>query len=112
NGTSCTNELGCDVCVGGSNAGGACASASACPGGTCDTTSASCPNAACSVPGVATRPNACTGGPSGCTPIGGNDGECNSGPSEKYCTNESYRGCATNADCPAAGDSCNPTPVL
>jgi hypothetical protein len=34
------------------------------------------------------------------------EGICASGPFDLYCTIETFRGCLTNADCPAPGDTC------
>jgi len=66
--------------------------------------------AACSVPGPRTQPNACND--TVCTPNtppdddSVNEGVCATGPFDQYCTIETFRGCSSDSDCPAAGDSC------
>jgi hypothetical protein len=88
-------------CVGGSNDGSPCAQASACPGG-----------GFCTRPGEPTRPNACvddTTTPSmeGCIASGGNDdGFCEFGPIEAYCSNHTNRGCLDDDDCDGVSGSC------
>jgi hypothetical protein len=73
-----------------------------CPGlGTCGFTAGSpaAPNACIddtAVPGDGTL----------CSATGGGEGECTEGPIDQNCVIETFRGCITNADCPAAGDSC------
>ncbi len=85
-------------CVGGTNHGAACTTGTECPGGQCG------------VPGAATQPNACSDGV--CSPNAAdldsfNEGVCNGGPLETFCAIESFRGCITNAECPAPGDTCS-----
>jgi len=81
-------------CIGGSNNGAACALSSECPGG------------GCFIPGIATAPNQCDD--SICSPDVGNEGTCATGPFEQFCgPAETFRGCATNGDCPHPGDTCS-----
>ena len=86
-------------CFGSGNAGTPCATNSECPGG-----------GVCGRPGIPTQPNQCNDGV--CTPNtppdddSTNEGACLAGPFEQFCDLERFRGCATNADCPLAGDAC------
>ena len=50
------------------------------------------------------KPNACDDGV--CTVGGDGEGVCPAGPTDLLCDLQSFRSCSTNADCPAAGDSC------
>jgi hypothetical protein len=50
------------------------------------------------------QPNQCTD--QVCTVDAGGQGTCNGGPVDTLCAVESFRSCTTNAECPAAGDSC------
>ncbi len=85
-------------CKGGSNNGVPCAVNSECPGG------------ACGRFGKATQPNECSDGMcSANTPPdndSANEGVCEAGPFEQFCAIQTYRGCASDTDCPAPGDSC------
>ncbi|HEY2386101.1 MAG TPA: hypothetical protein VGK30_04005 [Candidatus Binatia bacterium] len=76
---NCTGAFGC---VGGANDGALCTVASECPGGSCDE---QCPGGSC---------------------VTGNEGVCAAGPLEKFCNLQRFRGCGTDADCPAPGDTC------
>jgi hypothetical protein len=81
----CNDFLNCTgafKCTGGANDGNLCTVASECPGGTCDE---QCPGGTC---------------------VSGNEGTCAAGPFEQFCAIETFRGCATNADCVKPGDSC------
>jgi hypothetical protein len=89
-------------CVGGANAGHACVTGSECPSGSCGRM------------GQATAPNQCddvTCSPDASDP-NPNDGYCASGPLDKFCTIETFRGCTSDADCQPAPsgncDSCKP----
>ncbi len=87
------------ICFGGGNDGGPCSAASACPSGACATVSSG-----------STHPNQCDDFV--CTPDTPPDddsideGICAAGPFDLYCTIETFRGCLTNADCTAPGDTC------
>jgi hypothetical protein len=35
------------------------------------------------------------------------EGQCAAGPSDTFCAIETFRGCFSDSDCPAPGDSCN-----
>ncbi len=48
--------------------------------------------------------NACNDGV--CTVGADEEGVCNGGPVDEICAHETFRSCASNADCPASGDSC------
>jgi hypothetical protein len=48
--------------------------------------------------------NACSDGV--CTVGADGEGVCNAGPVDQICARETFRSCASNADCPASGDSC------
>jgi hypothetical protein len=50
------------------------------------------------------QPNACTDGV--CTVGADGQGICASGPVDRICDIEFFRGCLTDADCPLEGDSC------
>jgi len=50
------------------------------------------------------QPNACTDGV--CTLDASGQGKCTAGPTDALCAIESFRTCADDAGCPAAGDSC------
>jgi hypothetical protein len=78
-------------CFGGSNGGTPCAVHSECPGGYCYR------------PGMPTAPNQCDDGV--CT-AQDEGGICAAGPSDERCTIQRFRGCATDMDCPADGDTC------
>ncbi len=41
-----------------------------------------------------------------CTTLPGGGGTCVAGPIDQHCTIESFRGCTTDTDCPALGDTC------
>lgn len=85
-------------CVGGSNSGAAC------------TTPSQCPGASCGRPGQATAPNQCDDGV--CSPdpsdaSSPNDGVCEAGPFDRFCSIETFRGCSADGDCnPAPSGSC------
>jgi hypothetical protein len=59
------------------------------------------------------KPNACIDntltGPDEkiCSPTVGGEGECSAGPVDTTCTIETFRGCLTDADCTASGDTCS-----
>ena len=73
-------------CLGGTNPGAAC------------TTATECPSGACNVPGTATAPNQCSDAT--CSPTTGNEGECSAGPFEQFCgPDATFAGCTTDADC-------------
>ena len=73
-------------CIGGTNPGAAC------------TTATECPSGACNVPGTATAPNQCSDAT--CSPTTGNEGECSGGPFEQFCgPDATFAGCTTDADC-------------
>lgn len=55
--------------------------------------------------GVPTKPNACTPNASACSNLGNNQGGCDNVVEQK-CKIEKFRGCTTNAECPASGDEC------
>ncbi len=89
-------------CIGGTNVGQACTAASQCPSG------------ACGRAGQATAPNQCddlTCSPDAADP-NPNDGVCEAGPFDRFCSRETFRGCASDADCqpPPAGNcgTCKP----
>jgi hypothetical protein len=94
--------VGASVCGGkrclvGGNAGAPCLTNSECPGGGCD------------VPGVRTQPNDCFDAT--CSPNPGDtgssdEGVCADGPAEQRCAIERFRGCVSDGDCTAPGDSC------
>jgi len=105
--TACASNADCTAvgatvcggkrCIGGVNSGAPCAATSECPGG------------GCAIPGAFPAPNQCDDGT--CSPNPGDtdssdEGQCSVGPFEQFCAMQTYRGCATNADCPAPGDSC------
>jgi hypothetical protein len=80
---------GAKRCLGGSNAGTPCTQAS------------QCASNACGRPGLATAPNqcddtTCSPDPSDPNP---NDGVCNAGPFDQFCSIERFRGCTSDADC-------------
>lgn len=90
-------------CLGGANAGGPCATASACPGGSC------------SKLGQSTRPHECVDDSSTpvdgshCLDVGGNEGLCPDGPVSQTCSVETHRACGSDADCnpaPYPGSTC------
>jgi hypothetical protein len=67
--------------------------------------------ATCTGPGGGTcwcegqqQPNACNDGV--CTVGADDEGACAAGPVDQICAHQTFRSCASNADCPAAGDSC------
>jgi hypothetical protein len=41
-----------------------------------------------------------------CTVAADGEGTCQAGPTDSVCQTEFFRTCTSNADCPAAGDSC------
>ncbi len=89
-------------CVGGSNAGALCTTASQCPNG-----------GFCNRPGQPTKPNACIDGVCSPNPSDGpHEGICEAGPIDQQCSLEPFRGCTGIADCnpPPAGNcaSCLP----
>ena len=53
--------------------------------------------------GQPTAPNACTD--LVCTATGGGEGACGD-PEDQNCSIETFRGCTSNSDCPAPGDTC------
>jgi hypothetical protein len=57
----------------------------------------------CYCPGQ-TLANTCVDGI--CTVDGSGEGVCNGGPVDQSCTLEPFRGCLSNLDCPAPGDTC------
>ncbi|MCC6765738.1 MAG: hypothetical protein IT293_13860, partial [Deltaproteobacteria bacterium] len=66
-----------------------------------------CSNAA----GTPRQPHAClddtnTGPVEGCAALAGGEGQCDVGPVDQQCKIENFRGCLTDGDCPATGDSC------
>jgi len=84
-------------CKGGANVGLAC------------TTVADCPGSACGRQGLSTAPNQCddaTCSPNPSDTDSVNEGVCNAGPFEQFCAIQTFRGCATNTDCTATGDTC------
>jgi len=94
-------------CIGGSAAGTPCVDPSDCPGG-----------GFCSRPGEPTRPNACvdaTCSPAIVTDGSPDDGVCLTGPFDRLCSLEPFRGCLMDADCnpPPSGncDTCRPGQV-
>ncbi|TMA80093.1 MAG: hypothetical protein E6J72_09400 [Deltaproteobacteria bacterium] len=93
-------------CIGGANNGTACAATSECPSGSCGR------------PGQATAPNQCSDGvcsPDSSNPATPNDGVCDAGPFDQFCSTESFRGCASDTDCnpPPSGNcgTCKPNQV-
>ncbi len=86
-------------CLGGTNDGAACSTTnSECPGG-----------GVCGRPGAATAPNPCDDGvcsPNGADTDSCDEGQCAAGPFDNLCAIETFRGCISNADCPAPGDTC------
>ena len=88
---------GAKRCLGGTNVGKACTVSSECPGGSCGR------------PGQATTPNQCDD--TVCSPDGAdpnpNDGVCEAGPFDTFCSIERFRGCTSDADCqPAPAGNC------
>lgn len=88
-------------CVGGTNLGAACSTASECPSGFCNR------------PGQPTKQNGCAD--STCTlntADGPTEGICEAGPIDQSCSLEPFRGCSNDADCnpPPSGNcaSCIP----
>ena len=82
-------------CIGGSNLGAPCTTATQCPGGSCGR------------PGKATAPNECDGGVGDCAFDIGNEWACQTGPFELFCGPSAiHKACATNADCTVPGDTC------
>jgi hypothetical protein len=64
-----------------------------------------CSGAPCGMLGEPTKPNGCSSG--SCTPVGGNEGECTTGPFPGNCSpTETFRGCSVASDCTFAGDTC------
>ncbi|HEX9348899.1 MAG TPA: hypothetical protein VF919_15105, partial [Gemmatimonadales bacterium] len=87
-------------CVSGTNAGAACTTATECP-----------PSNACGRPGNVTKPNDCSDAT--CTANtppdtdSVNEGTCAGGPFEQFCNIERFRGCSSDANCTAPGDTCS-----
>jgi hypothetical protein len=89
-------------CIGGTNVGRACTTISECPSGSCGRS------------GQATRPNDCSDVV--CSPDTSdpnpNDGICEAGPFDRFCSTERFRGCSSDTDCmpPPAGNcgTCKP----
>jgi len=70
------------------------------------TVNSECPSGACSVPGLASKPNACDD--TVCSPLASDPtlGECAAGPFEQFCgPHASFAGCFADAEC-AAFDRC------
>lgn len=84
-------------CVGGANAGTACA------------TNTECPGSVCSQPGTPQQPNACADGI--CTPLGDDTGLCADGPFDQSCLPSApFQPCAGDGDCAAfLGTTCQTT---
>ena len=61
----------------------------------------------CYCPGQ-TVANLCTDGM--CDPSQDGEAVCRNGPVDRLCVHEYFRGCFSDADCPAEGDSCGFTP--
>ena len=121
----CTDEPGkncfCDTCA--TAAGEPCNTNADCPGGVvcggrrciggandgnpCNNNSL-CPDGFCNRPGRPTKPNGCQDGVCTLNAIDGpTEGICQSGPIDKACSIETYRGCNANADCnPPPSGSC------
>ena len=104
------NGAACSLtCAGGTNVGAPCVTSSQCPGSSCSSSS-QCPGGGlCSVPGTAPAPNQCDD--TVCTPnpldtASSDEGTCAAGPFEQFCAIDTYRGCLTDGDCPALGDTC------
>ena len=63
-----------------------------------------------------TQPNACiddtsqAGDGTLCAADSATEGHCTEGPVDSLCLIETFRGCSSNADCPASGDSCGSSP--
>ncbi len=75
-------------CVGGTNAGAVCTTASQCPSGFCNR------------PGQPTKPNGCADGACSLNVADGpTEGFCENGPIDQSCNLEPFRGCSSNADC-------------
>jgi hypothetical protein len=92
-------------CIGGANFGHACSVGSECASGSCGRA------------GQATAPNQCddvTCSPDADDP-NPNDGVCEAGPFDRFCSIETFRGCANDTDCqpPPAGNcgSCKPNQI-
>ncbi len=85
-------------CIGGGNAGTPCTVGSQCPGG------------ACGRPGLATKPNECDDAvcsPDLSDPDSPNDGVCEAGPFDTFCSIETFRGCSNDLECqPPPAGSC------
>ncbi|TMA79282.1 MAG: hypothetical protein E6J72_11755, partial [Deltaproteobacteria bacterium] len=85
-------------CIGGTNDGKPCAASSECPAGVCG------------VRGQVTAPNQCQDAV--CSPNtppdqdSVNEGTCAGGPFQTFCAIQTYRECASDADCTAPGDAC------
>lgn len=102
---ACTSNADCPIsggnpgicggrrCIGGTNAGAPCAVTSECPSG-----------GQCNRPGEPTRPNVClddttTGPVEACVDLGGNEGECQVGPTDQICSVDTFRTCTSQANC-------------
>jgi hypothetical protein len=108
-GTPCASNADCAIvgavtcggkrCLDGPNNGTPCTAASQCLSGTC------------AVGGfVPSKPNGCDDGVCSSNPNDTDsvdEGICVAGPFDLYCAIQSYRACATNADCSAPGDTCS-----
>ncbi len=130
NGVKCTapgftsQDCFCDTCA--TAAAESCNSNADCPGGaTCGgkrcigganvgtpcTTASQCPSGSCGRPGQATAPNQCDDGtcsPDPADPNTPNDGVCAAGPFDRFCSVETFRGCASDSDCnPAPSGNCS-----
>ncbi len=110
----CNSDADCSVgvvcggkrCLGGTSNGAACVAASECPSGSCGR------------PGLATTPNQCSDGvcsPDPSNPATPNDGVCEGGPFDTFCSIETFRGCSTDTNCnpPPSGNcgTCKPNQV-
>jgi hypothetical protein len=94
-GITCGGKL----CFGGPTPGAPCATKTDCGAGALF----------CSQPpnGAASKPNDCTD--TVCSPVAGqpNNGECLGGPPDQFCDpTETFKGCSSNAECTAPGDTC------
>ena len=76
------NCSGAFHCVAGTNAGALCTVDSECPSGSCDE---QCPGGTC---------------------VTGNEGKCDAGPFEQFCSTETFRQCNNDGGCPKPGDHC------
>ncbi len=106
--TACSSNADC-VAVGASICGGKRCLTGANNGAAC-TTATECPGGACSVPGAGTAPNQCNDATCSANPgdtDSTNEGVCNAGPLDQFCSLQTYRGCLSDSDCtPTAGGTC------